>query len=60
MIVGDRTRVMGVGLGQTGPFSLKMAPDSLGFGPTDHMEEVFADLGVNLRLWRDAVAGNAD
>ena len=34
--------VIGPGFGRTGTMSLKLALEQLGFGPTHHMEEVFA------------------
>ena len=34
--------IIGPGFGRTGTLSLKLALEQLGFGPTHHMEEVFA------------------
>jgi len=38
-------QIIGVGVGRTGTYSLKMAIDQLGFGPCHHMEAVLQNLG---------------
>ena len=52
--------VVGVGLGRTGTYSLKLALSELGFGPCHHMEEVAKNLPVQLPLWQAALKGQAD
>lgn len=52
--------VIGVGVGRTGTYSLKLALNELGFGPCHHMEEVILNMAEQLPLWQAAVAGNAD
>ena len=59
-LLGEQMKIIGAGLGRTGTFSLKMAIDSLGFGPTHHMEEVFRDLPKHVPLWAAAAAGVPD
>jgi hypothetical protein len=53
-------KVIGVGVGRTGTYSLKLALNELGFGPCHHMEEVAKDLPVQLSLWQAALEGRAD
>ncbi|MEL7012335.1 MAG: sulfotransferase family protein [Pseudomonadota bacterium] len=53
-------KVIGAGLGRTGTYSLRIAINDLGFGPCFHMEEVAKNMPVQLPLWQEAVAGNAD
>lgn len=49
-------RVIGAGFGRTGTYSLKVALEQLGFGPTYHMAEVFQHLD-HLPLWQAAGEG---
>ena len=58
-LLGEQMKVIGAGLGRSGTFSLKIAINSLGFGPTHHMEEVFRDLPRHVALWA-AAAGAPD
>jgi hypothetical protein len=53
-------QVIGVGVGRTGTYSLKLAINELGFGPCHHMEEVLHNMSVQVPLWADVVAGNPD
>lgn len=41
-------QVIGVGVGRTGTYSLKLAINQLGFGPCHHMEEVLHNLPVQI------------
>lgn len=47
--------IIGTGFGRTGTGSLKIAFETLGFGPTHHMVEVFRFKQV--KLWMDAAEG---
>lgn len=53
-------KAIGAGVGRTGTYSLKLALNELGFGPTHHMEEVASNLQVQLPLWHEALRGHAD
>lgn len=53
-------KVIGLGIGRTGTYSLKAALERLGFGPCYHMTEVMAHLPVRLPLWQAALKGKAD
>jgi hypothetical protein len=53
-------KIIGAGLGRTGTFSLKAALTQLGFGPCHHMEEVAANMPVQLPLWQAALRGEPD
>lgn len=53
-------RVIGVGLGRTGTFSLKLAIDQLDLGPCHHMEEVLHNMPVQVPLWTAALDGRPD
>ncbi len=46
-------KVIGAGFGRTGTLSLKVALETLGFGPCYHMTEVFKN-PQHLELWYDA------
>lgn len=48
--------VIGAGFGRTGTESMKIALETLGFGPCHHMTEVIADSG-QLRIWRSISRG---
>ena len=52
--------VIGVGVGRTGTYSLKLAIEQLGFGPCHHMEEVIKNLPTQRPLWTDAVEDRPD
>ncbi len=52
--------VIGVGVGRTGTYSLKLALNEIGVGPCHHMEEVLLNMPVQLPLWSAAVSGNTD
>jgi hypothetical protein len=52
--------VIGVGVGRTGTYSLKLAINQIGMGPCHHMEEVLHNMDVQVPLWSAAVAGQAD
>jgi hypothetical protein len=49
--------VIGVGMGRTGTLSIKMALETLGFGPCHHMANVISN-PEQLALWRAAAAGD--
>lgn len=53
-------QVIGVGIGRTGTYSLKLAINQLGFGPCHHMEEVLHNMPVQVPLWSNAVADKPD
>jgi len=53
-------KVIGAGVGRTGTYSLKLAINQLGFGPSHHMEEVLIHMPTQLPLWQAAVAGKPD
>ncbi|MCB1955314.1 MAG: hypothetical protein KDG55_06535 [Rhodocyclaceae bacterium] len=53
-------RVIGAGVGRTGTYSLKLALNQLGLGPTHHMEEVLHHMPVQVPLWSAAVDGQPD
>lgn len=52
--------VIGVGVGRTGTYSLKLAINELGYGPCHHMEEVLHNLKDQVPLWSDAAEGKPD
>jgi len=52
--------VIGVGVGRTGTYSLKLAINQLGLGPSHHMEEVLHNMAVQVPLWSAALGGNPD
>jgi len=49
--------IIGAGFGRTGTYSLKLALEKLGFGPTHHMVECFR-LPQQFDLWLDVLAGH--
>lgn len=49
--------VIGLGVGRTGTFSLKLALEQLGFGRCHHMEEVDPRSARQLAVWNAAAAG---
>jgi len=49
-------KVIGAGFGRTATASLKLALETLGFGPCYHMSEVLANAG-HLDLWTDVADG---
>jgi len=53
-------KIIGVGVGRTGTYSLKLAINQLGFGPCHHMEAVFQNQPTQLPLWTAALAGRPD
>lgn len=53
-------QVIGLGVGRTGTYSLKLAINRLGFGPCHHMEEVLHHMPEQVPLWSEAVAGRPD
>ncbi|MAN58317.1 MAG: hypothetical protein CMC08_00600 [Flavobacteriaceae bacterium] len=53
-------KIIGAGVGRTGTYSLKIAIGQLGFGPCHHMEEVLKNTSVQVPLWAEALAGNAN
>ena len=53
-------QVVGAGVGRTGTYSLKLALDQLGLGPTHHMEEVINNPLAQIPLWTAAAHGNPD
>ena len=50
--------VIGVGVGRTGTYSLKLAINQLGLGPCHHMEEVLKNYDDQVRLWTAAQEGS--
>ena len=52
--------VIGLGVGRTGTYSLKLALEELGFGPCHHMEEVDVRSPVEIARWKAAAAGDVD
>lgn len=50
-------QVVGVGVGRTGTYSLKLAINHLGLGRCHHMEEVLHNQAVQVPLWAAAVKG---
>ncbi len=52
--------VIGVGVGRTGTYSLKLALEHLGFGPCHHMEEVIKDPPHHVPIWMAAAQGKPD
>lgn len=52
--------IIGVGVGRTGTYSLRMAINQLGYGPCHHMEEVLKNMDVQVPLWSEALKGNAN
>lgn len=53
-------KVIGAGVGRTGTYSLKLALERLGCGPTHHMEEVIKDVPRNAPAWQKAAEGEAN
>jgi len=53
-------RVIGLGVGRTGTYSLKLAINQLGFGPCHHMEDVLHNQPTQLPLWTAALDGRPD
>jgi hypothetical protein len=53
-------KVISLGVGRTGTYSLKLALEKLGFGPCHHMEEVMKNAPTQVPLWAKAAAGHAD
>ena len=53
-------QVIGVGVGRTGTYSLKLAINRLGFGPCHHMEEVLHNQLTQVPLWTSAIQGQPD
>jgi hypothetical protein len=52
--------VIGLGVGRTGTFSMKLALEQLGFGPCHHMEEVDARSPEQIAMWASAAKGQVD
>jgi hypothetical protein len=48
-------KVIGLGLGRTGTYSLKTALEELQLGPCHHMERVAQNMPVQLPLWNDVL-----
>lgn len=53
-------RVIGAGVGRTGTYSLKLAINRLGLGPSHHMAEVLHHRPAQLPLWEAALDGRPD
>lgn len=53
-------KVIGLGVGRTGTYSLKKALERLGLGPCHHMEEVLFRMPEQVPLWADAANGHPD
>lgn len=56
----DTMHVIGLGLGRTGTYSLKLALNRLGVGPCHHMDEVLAHMPAQVPLWAAAADGRGD
>jgi hypothetical protein len=54
---GMTLEVIGLGVGRTGTYSLKLALQMLGLGPCHHMDAVIADKPHHVPYWEAAVAG---
>jgi hypothetical protein len=52
--------VIGAGVGRTGTYSLKLALERLGAGPTHHMEEVLYNMLAQVPLWSSALSERPD
>ena len=52
--------VIGLGVGRTGTYSLKLAINRLGMGQCHHMEEVLQNLPSQMPLWSAALEGSPD
>ncbi len=50
--------VIGVGVGRTGTYSLKLAINRLGLGPCHHMEEVLHNMPAQVPLWSAVLEGS--
>lgn len=48
-------KVIGLGLGRTGTYSLKTALEQLQLGPCHHMEGVAQNMSVQLPLWNEVL-----
>jgi hypothetical protein len=53
-------KVIGLGVGRTGTYSLKKALERLGLGPCHHMEEVLFHMPEQVPLWAAAAEGRPD
>ncbi|WP_340150836.1 sulfotransferase family protein [uncultured Sneathiella sp.] len=53
-------KVIGVGVGRTGTYSLKLAINQIGLGPCHHMEEVLHNQPAQVPLWAAAAKGAPD
>ena len=53
-------KVISLGVGRTGTYSLKLAINQVGLGPCHHMEEVLHHHPVQVPLWLAAVKGAPD
>lgn len=53
-------RVIGLGVGRTGTYSVKFALEELGFGPCHHMEEVDATSPEAASKWKELAEGTGD
>ena len=53
-------KVIGLGVGRTGTYSLKKALERLGLGPCHHMEEVLQHMAKQVPLWAKAADGRPD
>ncbi len=53
-------KVIGLGVGRTGTYSLKKALERLGMGPCHHMEEVLVHMQEQVPLWAAAADGRPD
>lgn len=52
-------KIIGAGFGRTGTYSLKLALETLGFGPCHHMSEVIDD-PKQIGLWSGVATGTPD
>jgi hypothetical protein len=53
-------KVIGLGLGRTGTYSLKTALEELDLGPCHHMERVAQNMPVQLPLWNELLKNPND
>lgn len=52
--------IIGVGVGRTGTYSLRLALNQLGYGPCHHMEEVLKNMDIQVPLWSETLKGNTN
>jgi hypothetical protein len=53
-------KIIGVGVGRTGTYTLKLAINQLGYGPCHHMEAVLKNMETQVPLWSETLKGNTN